>query len=220
MDHISQFQAAMKKVRVDTQATSPKSTGASSASAADWTLGFDADWPAGPAARECLKRARARVAHWVNGDVLALVLAGGPGAGKSHLARAAVARFGDPLEALLVAEPDLNADIRATYDGEGSERAVIARLRRSLRLVLDDVGTAPVKSHQWWQSIFWRILDRRAERSMPLMLTTNLALPELAEWLGARAASRLGDMLDDESNFVDMFCVPDYRMRNWGKKGD
>lgn len=167
-----------------------------------------------------LRRARERVAAWVNGDIQGLVLCGHPGSGKTHLARVAVGWFNDPLYTLLVAEPDLKEDIQATYgpDGTGSEKAIIGRLRRVPRLILDDAGTAHVKpeSIRWFQEIYWRLLDQRAERGMPVMVTTNLKIPDLAEWLGARAFSRLTGLVGNkEENVVDMFMVRDYRMRKW-----
>lgn len=217
MDHIDAFVGAMKN-RVP--ASLPPNNGKSSGGR-DWTRGFDPDWPATQEQRDVLHQARHKVATWINGDVLALVLAGNPGCGKTHLASAAVAWFNDPLYARLVDEPNLNADIRATYSGDGSEKAIIGQLRRTPRLVLDDIGTASVRedSIEWWQSILWRILDRRAERRMPLIITTNMHLLELTEWMGSRAASRLSGMLDSEDNFIDLFGIPDYRMRNWDKAG-
>lgn len=157
---------------------------------------------------------------WVNGGIPGLVLCGHPGCGKTHLARVAVGWFNDPLYALMVAEPALKEDIQATYgrEGMGSERAIIGRLRRAPRLILDDVGTAHVKpdSMPWFQEIYWRLLDQRAERDMPVMITTNLGIPDLAEWLGARAFSRLSGLVGNrDKNVVDMFAVRDYRMREW-----
>ena len=218
MDHISQFVKAMRQIQVEV--ASPPNSDTSSASVDPW-LGFRVDWAKTSEARRQLEAARRAMAGWINGEVEGLVLAGHPGSGKSHLARVAKAFFGDPLHALVIAEPELKASIQASYNGVGEpETVLIGRLRRAPRLILDDIGTAYVKleTRAWWQEIFWRLLDKRAEQHMPLMLTTNLELPALAEWLGARAFSRLADLLGDESNFVDMFQVPDYRMRNWKER--
>jgi DNA replication protein DnaC len=202
---------------VTTEAPPSPSASENSSASRDWSLGYDTEWPPAEPQREALRLARRRVAEWINGDILAVVLAGEPGCGKTHLASAAVSWLNDPLYALLVDEPNLNADIRATYDGDGTEKAIVGRLRRTPRLVIDDVGTAPVKetSREWWQSVLWRIIDRRYERQMPLIVTTNMDLVELARWLGARAFSRLQGMLETNENFVDMFDVPDYRAKDW-----
>ena len=206
--------------KIDTP-TSHLSNGKNSAS--DAWLGFDPEWPEERKAILQLRAAQEKVAAWVNGAILGLVLAGHPGAGKSHLARVAVAHFNDPLHAILMAEAQLIEDLHAAYGGNGTEAAIIGKLRRISMLIIDDVGTAYVKdeSADWLRSIYWRVLDRRAERRMPLMVTTNMKTPDLAARLGARGFSRLIGLMKngtgevDKSNLVDMFDVPDYRMRGY-----
>lgn len=205
--------------KIATPASVP-SNGKSSAS--DWR-GFDPEWPESREATLQLRTAQEKVAAWVNGAILGLVLAGHPGAGKSHLARVAAGHVNDPLRAVLIDEAQLVADLHAAYDGNGTEAAIIGKLKRIPMLIIDDVGTAHVKpdSAGWLHSIYWRVLDKRAERRMPLMLTTNLKTPDLAARLGARGFSRLIGLMKgddgevDKSNLIDMFDVPDYRLRGW-----
>jgi DNA replication protein DnaC len=197
---------------------SPTSNGGSSKATAepmprhDLWLGFDAYCPK-------LVAAKRRVAEWFNegfdrGE--ALVLAGSYGSGKTHLARVVLGAC-EPHLVHMISEPDLVANIRATYDGDGSEKLIIAQYRRARLLILDDVGTAHVteKSKPWLEDVYWRILDRRAEMGLPTMLTTNLSLYELGQRLGGRALSRLQGMMGGEDGYVDMFGVADYRMRGW-----
>lgn len=218
MDHVDEFRLAMQ--RISTPAL-PQSNGKSSAS--DW-LGFDPEWPQERSAVLQLRTAQEKVAAWVNGAILGLVLAGHPGAGKSHLARVAVGHISDPLRAVLIDEAQLVADLHAAYGGGNrSEAAIIGKLKRIPMVIIDDVGTAHVRDESagWLRSIYWRILDNRAEWHMPLMLTTNLATPDLAARLGARGFSRLIGLMKgddgqvDRSNLVDMFEVPDYRLRGY-----
>jgi DNA replication protein DnaC len=203
--------------------TSHQSNGQTSAS--DPWLGFDPEWGDVREATLQLRGAQEKTAAWVNGKIKGLVLAGHPGAGKSHLARVAFNHFNDLLKCLLIAEPDLLSDVRGSYDGNRSESAqsIINRLRRSPLLILDDIGTGYVKqgSEEWLYSIYWQLLDRRAERGMSVLMTTNLKTPDLAVRLGPRGFSRLLELMKgddgevDKSNLVDMFSVPDYRMKGW-----
>ena len=177
----------------------------------DAWLGFDA---------YCAKLAKAkkRVAQWYNDEFdqgRALVLAGDCGSGKTHLARA-VLHFCPTHMTLMIAEPDMLANIKATYSGNGSEGLVIGNYRRAQCLIIDDLGTAHVKrdSQTWLEDIYWRIFDRRSELKLPMLITTNLPWAELEKRLGKRATSRLqGMMTRDRDSYVDMFGVDDYRQR-------
>jgi DNA replication protein DnaC len=178
----------------------------------DLWLGFDAYCPK-------LVAAKRRVAEWFNEGFdrgAALVLAGSYGSGKTHLARVVLGAC-EPHLVHMISEPDLVANIRATYDGDGSEKLIIAGYRRARLLILDDVGTAHVteKSKPWLEDVYWRILDRRAEMRLPTLLTTNLSLYDLGRRLGGRAFSRLQGMMGGQDGYVDMFGVADYRMRGW-----
>jgi DNA replication protein DnaC len=191
---------------------SPKPNGNSSKPPHDLWLGFDAY-------NENLKYAKRRVAEWFNegwdsGE--ALVLAGGYGSGKTHLARVVLSTC-MPHMVVMISEPDMLANIRATYDGDGTEKMIMGNYRRAPLLIIDDVGTAHVKdnSRGWLEDIYWRILDRRSEINTPLLMTTNLSLYELGQWIGGRALSRLQGMMGDNGNFVDLFGVDDYRTRGW-----
>ena len=150
----------------------------------------------------------------------ALILAGGYGTGKTHLARVVVHCYGDIVGVRMVGEPDMIAHIRASYGGDGpDEGMLIAGLRRSMLLVLDDVGTAHVRaeSQTWLEDIYWRIFDRRAEMRLPVLITTNLELKPLGQRLGGKAFSRLTGMMGGKEammeNYVDLFGVADYRLR-------
>lgn len=190
---------------------SPTSNGRSSATYDAW-LGFETYHPK-------LEKARRRVGEWYNDGFdrgHALVLAGSYGCGKTHLARVVMGAC-EPHLVLMIGEPDMLANVKATYGGDGSEGLVIANYRRAPLLIIDDVGTAHVKpdSRTWLEEIYWRIFDRRAELGLPTLITTNLSFYELGQWIGGRALSRLQGMMGDQENYVDMFGVGDYRVRGW-----
>lgn len=186
----------------------------------DLWLGFDPYCPA-------LLEARRKLRKWYNDGLdrgEAIVLAGGYGTGKTHLARVVVHCYGDLVGVRMVSEPDMIAHIRASYGGDGpDESMVIAGLRRSALLILDDVGTAHVKaeSQTWLEDIYWRIFDRRAEKYLPVLITTNLQLKSLGLRLGGKAFSRLTGMMGGKDammeNYVDLFGVADYRLRGMAR---
>ena len=177
----------------------------------DAWLGFDA---------YCAKLANAkkRVAQWYNDEFdqgRVLVLAGDCGSGKTHLARVVLTLCSHHM-VLMIAEPNMLSNIKATYAGDGSEGLIIANYKRAHPLIIDDVGTAYVKrdSRAWLEDIYWRIFDRRSELKLPMLITTNLPRNELEKRLGKRATSRLqGMMIRDGESYVDMFGVDDYRQR-------
>ena len=168
-----------------------------------------------------LQKAEQRIKAFIRGEPpTALVLAGNCGCGKTHLARVAeghimLVRWGS-----VVSESDIVARIQASYndrDGE-TEDHIINELRATSRLIIDDIGTAHVKadSQSWIEGIYWRLLDRRAERQRQTMITTNLNMEQLAQRLGVRATSRLMGMMGSlQEGYVDLFGVKDYRLRNW-----
>jgi len=168
-----------------------------------------------------LLQAKRQLVDWYNDGLdrgEALVLAGPPGTGKTHLAYVVLAAYGAPHQSFMIGEPDLVANVRASYDGEGSERMIMAQYRRAPLLILDDLGTAYVKQPEWIQDIYWRILDRRAELKLATLITTNLDMPALSDRLGGRAYSRLMGMLGNEANYVNLFGLDDYRLR-WDVAG-
>jgi DNA replication protein DnaC len=173
----------------------------------DW-LGFQVTHPA-------LELARERVAEFIAGKRLGLILAGKPGCGKTHLAR--VISSYNPPHNLLFSEPDVLARLQAAYGGEGSEAAVMGQLRFCEVLLMDDVGAGHVRpeSHTWLEGIYWRILERRFERKHPVLLTTNFDFRQLGFWIGERAMSRLIRLCGSREGYVDMFEVPDYRRSRW-----
>ena len=134
-----------------------------------------------------------------------LVLQGGFGCGKTHLA-AAVANFvvemGVPT--LFVTAPDLLDLLRFSFnDPETTFEQRFKDFRDVRLLVLDDFGTHNTTS--WAQEKFFQILNHRYINKLPLVLTTNLVLDEI----DARIRSRLQD-----DKFVTHVHIqaPDYRL--------
>lgn len=124
-----------------------------------------------------------------------LVLAGGYGCGKTHLAMAignALLERGRPVVFLTV--PDLLTQLKATFDGQAAVKFE-PRWRALLTvdvLILDDLG-AENKTPWAVEQIFELVNSRHAQRR-PTVVTTNLDLPNAsARELHPRIRSRLLD---------------------------
>jgi DNA replication protein DnaC len=120
-----------------------------------------------------------------------LVLLGGFGSGKTHLA-AAIANYRLSLghAVLFVVVPDLLDFLRATF-GPSSEAALDERLdaiREIPLLVLDDLGAH--NSTPWAQEKLFQILNHRYNSRLPTVITSNQRLEEL----DPRITSRLVDL--------------------------
>lgn len=169
------------------------------------------------------------VVRWYSRQVGAIVLSGGTGCGKTHIARAILAACGGPFpiltsdlrsvrNAVFYDEANLLANIRASYNGyNSSEDRLISACQWAQWFFLDDLGVAYVKdtSQRWYEDLMWRIFDVRAENLLPTLITTNLTPPELKTRLGQRAYSRLQQMMGRPDNFINMFPIADYRARDW-----
>lgn len=134
-----------------------------------------------------------------------LVLGGGNGSGKTHLA-AAIANYrlarGKP--ALFVVVPDLLDHLRAAY-APGSPVTYDRRfeeVRATPLLILDDLGAQ--RSTEWaWEKLY-QILVYRRSWELPLVVTTNLDILDIggsgnpdgrrSALLDRRVASRLSEV--------------------------
>ena len=118
-----------------------------------------------------------------------LVLHGGFGCGKTHLAAAIVnAQLADGQPALFVVVPDLLDHLRAAYapDSDETYDARFETVREAPLLVLDDLGTqAPTA---WAAEKLFQLLNHRYNGRLPTVITTNCAIDDL----DGRLRSRLG----------------------------
>lgn len=133
-----------------------------------------------------------------------LLLLGGYGCGKTHLA-AAVANFAVEMgvPTLFLTVPDLLDMLRFSYDSEDTtfeER--FDEIRNASLLVLDDFGTQNATG--WAQEKLFQIVNYRYINKLPLVVTTNLALDEI----DARLRSRLAD---PELVTTVRISAPDFR---------
>ncbi|MEO8354276.1 MAG: ATP-binding protein [Chloroflexota bacterium] len=133
-----------------------------------------------------------------------LLLQGGYGSGKTHLA-AAIANFavGMGVPTLFLTVPDLLDALRFAYGAEDTtfeER--FDQIRNAKLLVLDDFGTQNATG--WAQEKLFQIINYRYINKLSTVITTNLSLDEIEP----RIRSRLSD--PDLVGSVRM-AAPDYR---------
>lgn len=133
-----------------------------------------------------------------------LLLEGGYGCGKTHLA-AAIANYvvstGTPT--LFITVPDLLDTLRFAFsDPETTFEARFEEVRNANLLVLDDFGTQNATG--WAQEKLFQIMNYRYINKLPTVITTNLILDEIE----SRIRSRLQD---DEFVTHIRIAAPDYR---------
>jgi DNA replication protein DnaC len=134
-----------------------------------------------------------------------LVLKGGYGCGKTHLAAAianACVERGQPV--LFITVPDLLDHLRATFAPTSSAEydTRFEEVRTAPVLILDDLGTE--SSTPWAQEKLFQIFNYRYNAHLPTVITTNHELEDIP----LRLRSRLVD--PDLARIVSI-TAPDYR---------
>lgn len=133
-----------------------------------------------------------------------LLLEGGYGCGKTHLAAAiANAAVQRGLPTLFITVPDLLDSLRFAYGNpETTFEARFDEIKSADLLVMDDFGTQNATA--WAQEKLFQIINYRYINNLPTVITTNLILDEIE----SRIRSRLQD-----SDFVQHLRIfaPDYR---------
>ena len=125
------------------------------------------------------------------GEGKGLILTGGAGSGKSHLAAAVLnILLAKGIECRFVSVPALMAQIRRRFEGKGDDEGdPIEPLLTAEVLVLDDAGAE--KSSEWTQERMYELVDTRYRAMRSTILTTNLPPAELEKAIGSRSMDRL-----------------------------
>ena len=155
--------------------------------------------------RKSLESAYREALRWARDPQGWLVLIGGNGCGKTHLAGAiANARLEQGDRVAFATVPDLLDELRSTYSPDVPRR--YDQLFRSLLdaevLILDDLGAQ--KSSPWAEEKLYQLLNYRHVARAFTVVTTNKRLGDLEP----RIASRLADR---EVSLLREITAPDYR---------
>lgn len=142
-----------------------------------------------------------------------LLLKGGYGCGKTHLAAAiANERLPKGLPTLFIVVPDLLDYLRSTYspNSEVSYDERFESIRSSPLLILDDLGSQ--SATPWAQEKLFQLLNYRYNAQLPTVLTTNKELEEI----DMRLRSRLADVTLCE---IVAIQAPDFRQSGANRAG-
>lgn len=130
--------------------------------------------------------------HYVQGT--SLILSGGPGTGKTHLALSVakqIALIG--FQAKYLTTRKLLRQIRDTWNkrSELTEQQIIDQLADVDLLIIDEIGVQRGTDDEL--NTIFEIIDERYQKSRPSILITNLPWQELKQVIGERSADRLRD---------------------------
>jgi len=146
---------------------------------------------------------------------LGLLFTGPVGSGKTYLA-AAIANYlmAVDRQVLFLVVPDLLDELRATYDkrSETTEADLLDTARTIPILVLDDLGAHNYT--EWTRNRLYSIINFRMNEQLPTVITSNLSLDQMEEYLGDRTTSRLLLM----SRVFRLTCAEDIRLRKYQER--
>ncbi len=160
-----------------------------------------------PPESQGLRQARDKAQAFAENPRGWLLLIGGLGCGKTHLAAAiANARLERDEPVLFIVVPDLLDYLRATFH-PGSDVTYDERfeeVRTAPLLILDDLGAE--SATPWAQEKLYQIINYRYNAALPTVITTNARLEDIEP----RIRSRL---LDHNLTTICYMLAPDYRVR-------
>lgn len=129
--------------------------------------------------------------HFKDTERNSLLLVGGYGTGKTHLAASIANKLMDNGIPVLfdTFSGHLNK-LKAEFNGGKS--VYLEQMKNVDMLILDDIGKEKIS--EWSQSIMFDVINFRYEHLLPIVLTTNLKNDSLKEYLGGAVWSRLCEM--------------------------
>jgi DNA replication protein DnaC len=174
------------------------------------------------AAHNALNGAKEFVDAYSSGNFAnGLMLTGTYGSGKTFLACAiANALMKLDVQVLFLVVPDLLDELRATYSRrdkqDATEQDLLDMARSVPVLILDDLGAHNYTD--WTSNRIFSIVNYRMNYKLPTIITTNLGIDKLGEYLGERTSSRLLQMCRIFRLFVEEdIRLVKYKVRE-GKK--
>lgn len=118
-----------------------------------------------------------------------LLILGGYGTGKTHLAAAIANRLIDNGIPVLFDTYVGHLNKLKAEMSSSESKGHLERMKKVPMLILDDVGKE--KQTEWTRSITFDVVNYRYEHMTPMVITSNLLLKDLEEYLGGACYSRL-----------------------------
>ena len=121
-----------------------------------------------------------------------MLLMGGTGSGKTHLAAAVANTLTDRgVPTLFGTYSEHLERIKEEFDHTGMKE-YLSKLKNTPMIVLDDIGKE--RRTEWSMSVLFDIVNYRYEHYLPIIITTNYDLDTFANYVGSAIFSRLYEM--------------------------
>lgn len=129
--------------------------------------------------------------HYKDDERNCLLLVGGYGTGKTHLAASIANRLMDNGVPVLYDTFGRHLNkLRAEFNG--GQSVYLGQMESIDMLILDDAGKEKVS--EWSRSVMFDVINYRYEHLLPIIITTNLTGNALADYLGGAIWSRIVSM--------------------------
>lgn len=131
------------------------------------------------------------VDHYKDTERNSLLLVGGYGTGKTHLAAAIANKLMD--DGIPVLFDTFSGHLnKLKTEFNGGRSVYLEQMKNVDMLILDDIGKEKIS--EWSQSIMFDVINFRYEHLLPIIMTTNLKNDALKSYLGGAVWSRLCEM--------------------------